>query len=692
MMRKVAAAVTATVLVAGVATLAYSQPAPAPRAAAPAVQQARPLDVEAYAQAPMISGLRLADEGRKIVGLARVPGNTDTMGVAVWNVENLAAGPVITPPKNDMRFQSARPLKADKILIGANTPWTGNIGDCGGEGNDGGSSTKTWVNQDYITDFTMQRFDQPLRPRARSSDVQACINIQPSVAIVSSLPFFDDEVLVSTRDAELNAIYARYNLRTGRLTTTYRGSDDWGVALVDGRTGDILARNGLRTESNQTNTQIFQLRNPTTGQLEEHPALESPIRNRKSINIAGWDETTKKFYIITNLFSDKDRVYMYDPLTKKFDAEPAFAHPRFNASGVVLGGTKENFNKLLGFQYDGAAVETYWIDPIYANVDRALKQALPGRIINIVQLRDGGNQVLVQAESSRHPPAWYILKNQRELQLLGSERPWIDPNTLGETKLQYFNARDGLEVPVLVTLPAGYTKDKGRLPMIVVPHGGPWARDFADWDFSGWTQYFASRGYAVIQPQYRGSEGFGERLWKAGDREWGQKMQDDKDDAALWMVSEGIADRSRIAIHGYSYGGYAAFAAAVRPNGPNAGPFRCSIAGAGVANLARIKNELFGAGRLQREFQGDTVDGLDPQREVRNMNIPLLIYTGDRDVRVPPFHSEDFYRSARAAGKPVQLKILKDMGHQGNLWFPANFREILPMIDNFLKTDCGMAP
>ena len=124
-------------------------------------------------------------------------------------------------------------------------------------------------------------------------------------------------------------------------------------------------------------------------------------------------------------------------------------------------------------------------------------------------------------------------------------------------------------IPGLLTLPASYDKHRhGRIPLVVLPHGGPWARDYLGWDSSGWTQFLATRGYAVLQPQYRGSEGWGMALWKAGDKEWGQKMSDDNDDGAAWLVAEGIADPQRMAIFGYSYGGFAAIAASVRPNSP----------------------------------------------------------------------------------------------------------------------------
>ena len=260
----------------------------------------------------------------------------------------------------------------------------------------------------------------------------------------------------------------------------------------------------------------------------------------------------------------------------------------------------------------------------------------------------------------------------------------IKPGSVGEQSLVYYDARDGMKIPGILTMPAGWKKGDPPPPAIVHPHGGPWARDFMGWDFSGWVQLLSSRGYAVLQPQYRGSTGFGHNLWVAGDAQWGLKMQDDKDDGANWMVQQGYAAKDRIAIFGYSYGGFAAFAASVRPGGP----FKCAIAGAGVANLTRIGNN-WSENRQQRAFQGRTVKGMDPQQNTSKLAMPILIFHGDRDVRVPLYHSTDFHNAVKNTGKS-KLVVLKDMGHQGDKWTADNTRDALNEIEKFLVNDCKL--
>src|SRR5262249_50615322 len=160
-----------------------------------------------------------------------------------------------------------------------------------------------------------------------------------------------------------------------------------------------------------------------------------------------------------------------------------------------------------------------------------------------------------------------------------------------------------------------------------------------------------------------GSDGWGLALWKAGDREWGQKMSDDNDDGAAWLVAQGIADPQRMAIFGYSYGGFAAIAASVRPHSP----YRCAIAGAGVADLQRLGN-LWGGSHAQREAQGNTVAGMDPMKHIADANIPILLYHGDRDTTAETRHSRDFFAAMKSAGKDVEYHEIKDMWHQLPWW------------------------
>ena len=475
--------------------------------------------------------------------------------------------------------------------------------------------------------------------------------------------------------------YYRVNMRTEEKTFLYNGSGRQGISFTDPRNGRILVRQGIEPAGDGDWRVETYMLNEDTGAMEREEPLDYLASNRYQMDVAGYDEASGQYYMITDKFSDKAAVYFYDPKTNQFSNEPVFAHPDFSATGVVLGTDKENWNEPLGFRYAAATVETYWLDPELRSIQEGLEQAFPGQIVDIIDGAKDGNRVLFSTEAADQPPAYYLLINRNKVVMVGDSRPWIDESDIGTTELIYYPARDGLSIPGLLSLPDSYDKNTdGRIPTVILPHGGPWARDYAGWDVSGWVPFLTSRGYAVLQPQYRGSTGFGRELWFAGDEEWGQAMQDDKDDGAQYLVDQGIADPDKLAIFGYSYGGFAAFAATVREDGP----YQCAISGAGVSSLALFRR-IVSANRISRIVQGNTINGMDPSANTSKANIPILVYHGDRDVRVPIAEGRDFYNAVKGRVNAKFVEV-KDMPHSLP-WWPDHHRQSLKAIDDWLKSD-----
>ena len=249
---------------------------------------------------------------------------------------------------------------------------------------------------------------------------------------------------------------------------------------------------------------------------------------------------------------------------------------------------------------------------------------------------------------------------------------------MADVQFVTYEARDGLTVPAYLTLP---TRGEAPHPAVVMPHGGPWSRDVPRFDY--WVQFLANRGYAVLQPQFRGSQGWGQELWRAGDKEWGQRMQDDNDDGALWMVEQGIAARDRLAIYGYSYGGYAAMAAVVRPDTP----FQCAIAGAS-SDIRNFDRKTFEGGNFGRKYQNVSVGGLNIIDHIDDAKIPVHIFHGERDQNVPVWTSERYYGALKRAGKPVKYTEIVDMWHSLP-WWPQHHLAVLEILEEFLANDCG---
>ena len=310
-------------------------------------------------------------------------------------------------------------------------------------------------------------------------------------------------------------------------------------------------------------------------------------------------------------------------------------------------------------------------------------QTLDGVSVRLMRRVPGETPTyLFRVSGLNYPTEHYLLQKQK-LQLLAKEYPAVDRSALGASRFFYYSARDGLNIPAYLTVPNEKLCGPGPYAAVIHPHGGPWARDTMNYDGSGWVPMLVSQCRVVLQPQYRGSNDWGRTLWLAGDREWGQKMQDDKDDGAKWLVTEKLADPKRIAMFGFSYGGYAAFAAAVRPNDL----YKCAIAGAGVSDIDRIWARFY-TNPIFKERQSSTVKGLSPLTQADKIKIPIMVYHGERDQIVPIIQSELFVDRAKAAGKPVEYHVLKDYSH-GAAWTRQIMTDQLTIISDYLKTGCG---
>lgn len=646
----------------------------------------KPIPIQALSEMPAIQSVSMSADGRNIVALLGKPGaeEYETL-LATWDLDKPDKGPTITASGDRMKFIAAAALKADRIMVFARQEWTGELAGCG-EGKTSGA-TKTFVSKAYLTDTAHKGFTEAFADNTRklgiSEQTQRCLELAGTARLIHTLPLDPHKVIVAQLDElSFQDRYYLYDLRNNEAQLLFRASGRSTPGLFNPRNGELLTRTQLEPVGGEYEQRIL-IRNPKSGEFEVHETLTRQLKDRYTLNFVGIDEASGKYYVLTDLFSDRVEARMYDPVARKFDEEPLLAHPEFSISQLIFSVHPDDFGQVQGFTVAAMEPETIWVDPGLRAIHEGLKKAFPGQTVSIMDFTRDRKRVLFATESPRHPTAYHLLVEGNRVVKLGQERGGIDPSDIGEQRWVTYKARDGMTIPAILDLPAGWTKEQGPLPAVIHPHGGPWARDFGGWDPSGWVPFFTSRGYAVLRPQYRGSAGLGRNLWLAGDAEWGQKMQDDKDDGAAWLVKEGIADPKRLVIFGYSYGGFAAAAATVRP----ASPYRCAISGAPVTDLARL-GVRWGESRLQRILQGRTVKGMDPMRHTAQANIPVLLFVGDRDVRTPAFHARDFYEGVK--GKvPAKFELIPDMPHSMP-WYPRHQKVTLGLIERFLAEECGL--
>lgn len=654
----------------------------------PLQADANPIPAEQLSRLPAIQSLSMSADGKHLVALVASP--TDKTGedtaLATWDLDRLDAGPThITPSGDRMKFVGAYALKGDHLMAITRQEWTGALGGCG-EGNSTGS-TKTFISKAYLTDLKHSRFQEAFVDSSRkiglSDATLRCLELAGTSSLVDLLPLDPDHVLISQLDANsFSANYLRYNLSTGRTELLHVGGARSVPGLFHPRNGDLLTREQVDPAGSDEYERRILVHDPATGQFEHHPALSQKITERYTVDIVGIDEQTGNLYVLTDKFTPHVQARVYDPARREFLPEVLAAHPDFDISGLVFGKHPSDFNQILGFRVSGPQEVVEYVHPVMVELQGALKKAFPGKDIRINNYNEDRTRVLFTVSAHDQPPHYYVLADRQHLVNLGSELPGLDTSGIGQQRWVTYSARDGRQIPAILDLPAGWDSSKGPLPAIVHPHGGPWARDYAGWDRSGWVPFLTSRGYAVLRPQYRGSAGLGRDLWIAGDSQWGLSMQDDKDDGAKWMIEQGIADPGRIAIFGYSYGGFAAAAAAVR----SPSPYQCAISGAPVTDLGRLGTS-WSSNRLQRILQGRTVKGMDPMQNTTEAVLPTLLFVGDRDVRTPAFHARGFYNAIRNA-VPAQFEMIADMPHSGP-WYPRHQRQVFDLIENYLSNDCG---
>ena len=360
-----------------------------------------------------------------------------------------------------------------------------------------------------------------------------------------------------------------------------------------------------------------------------------------------------------------------------------FENPQGDIESIVRDGAT---GKVVGIRYHDERWRTHWIDPQLARAQAKIDGALKGSENRIVDYSRDRGRMLVRSARPDDPGVYFLFDRQKgELKTIFAQIPAIPETSLSPTRFVRYQARDGLMIPAFLTLP----KDRPgkNLPLVVMPHGGPFARD--TWEYDPMVQLLANRGYAVLQPQFRGTTGFGRDFVERGYGQWGRKMQDDLDDGFDWLVSQGTADPKRVCIFGGSYGGYAAIWGAIR----NPERYRCAISWAGVTDLRMmLKHDrtLFVARRYYRDWRErvtgingkENLDQLSPVKQARRLRVPLLVGHGRKDSNVPVAQAEELAKALGKSGIAVDTSYYPESGH--NFWNTADFTDWLKKVEAFL--------
>jgi dipeptidyl aminopeptidase/acylaminoacyl peptidase len=370
-------------------------------------------------------------------------------------------------------------------------------------------------------------------------------------------------------------------------------------------------------------------------------------------------------YVRSNVGRDTQALYTYDAESGRL-GELIFGHDAVDVTNVAMSPLDD---RLLAVSYEHERPEIVAVDPGWAALRKSIDAALPDTLNEIVSMSDDERRLLIVAHSDTDPGSFYLLDQPRgELRYYASRMPWLKPHELSQMRSITITARDGVTLHGYLTIPNG--AEPADLPLILHPHGGPYGvRD--SWGFDRRVQFLASRGYAVLQINFRGSGGYGKAFMDIAWQQWGLAMQDDLTDAVQWAIDQGIADPNRICIYGASYGGYAAMVGITRT--PDL--YRCAVNYAGVVDLAELYS-YWSANPLATGIEAwferaighprenrKRLEATSPINNLDGLEVPLFIVHGRRDPRVPIAQAEGLTRALRHREIEHGLFIKSDEGH-----------------------------
>lgn len=374
--------------------------------------------------------------------------------------------------------------------------------------------------------------------------------------------------------------------------------------------------------------------------------------------VAGSDEG----YVLSNQDTGRFALYKYNYFTGEI-GERVFEHARHDITDYQL---NNKGNALLSASYTEDKDSIVWFDKGLEKIQKGLEKALPGQEIWLRSRSADGKYTVVYTISSTDPGSYYLFnKVDGILDRIGGVNDYIEPKKMSVSKYVQYQSRDGITINSYLTLPKN--RDAKSLPLIILPHGGPYGvRDNGDYDPE--VQFLANRGYAVLQPNFRGSDSYGEAFYELGEGEIGRKMQDDLDDGMDWLVKRGIADPRRVCIVGSSYGGYAALWGAIR----NPERYRCAVSFAGVTEFDKqLKyDKRFFRSRHARAWKetvrgekGFDLDDVSPAKQVHRLTRPVMLTHGDRDSTVPFEQYELMVKAANKANIEIETHVYEGEGH-----------------------------
>jgi dipeptidyl aminopeptidase/acylaminoacyl peptidase len=650
----------------GVAALGLSAPASTPVQA----QASQTVPIDVWALRNVVNAVQVSPDGKHLL---------------VHKVDSKEGDYLLQVYKTDDLSKPLRTLAADPMEI----------------------ITASWVSDNHIFGAAWQEVRKRVtRPEENHRSFKAYFynleknkfsTVDGNFSIEGTLPDEPNKILIGSGNAIPDPTgkdpfaafrprsFYKFDLTSGAKKLVIKGNEKYSNLAFDSD-GNPRYAEGY---DNQTKTLRYYFRRPGEGSwtqfgeeydLDKHENLYRVLGGFQGLRGFSADDPNIGYIIDNRNGEDKAALWEFDFRTGQF-GQKLFQPENSDVMSIQTHSIPGN-DKLVAAMYPGAKRERHWFDEEEKALHEALEKQIPfSHQLSISSRSRDGKTMVVQNSGPRDPGSFWLVKDG-QMAKLGSRNPLVNPQQLSDVKYIRYKARDGRMIPAYLTMPKG----EGPFPLVVQHHGGPHVNAVQGYNEIG--QMLANNGYMVLYPQNRISTGWGKAHFDAGYGEHGLAMQDDKDDGALYLIEQGLADPNRVAFYGWSYGGYAAFVASQRENNI----YQCAITMAGVSAPAKSFRARSNPGSPKAladwgERRGKI--GINPIEDVAKTNIPILVAHGDMDSRVRYYHLKDYKKAMEKAGKGnyAQYLTLKGVDHN-NLMFNHQKTLYTKMLD-FLANDCG---
>ena len=613
-----------------------------------ATANSAPPPIEAYAQIPALRDGALSPNGKKLAVVTQVD---NEYAVQIIDIVDMKKPKVISGklPKNVLP-RWIKWANNDRVFVSVRTTSK--------------ASPSTPIHFTTIMSISSDMKDVgPLIKQAKTRRMGSQLGSEAEQRqfndyVIDWLPDDPDHILMgfSKKDSSQTDVQM-VNVRTGNVSTKELGGRNTQEWITD-LTGEVRLAQGRHHTTAEWQMRIRKAGESFFSGPEDFPGLQA------TSDVVGFTEDPDELLVFRYAGNETIGLEVYNLAQKKY-TKTLFRHPEYDVSRVIYA---PNGKKVLGAGFTSTHNEIEFFDPEAKALITEVKAKAIGYNIRYIDQTPDGKLTLLRAVSADEPSLMLLYnRNTKELDLIGNALPRLSEVTPAYVQPISYVARDGQKIPGFVTIPANAMEAGNikNLPYIVFPHGGPNARDSAEFDYMA--QMMASRGYAVLQMNFRGSTGYGRTFTNAGRDNW-VIMQDDVEDGTKWLVEKGYADPDRICIMGWSYGGYAALMAAAK----HGEMYQCTASIAGVTDLGNLMTDMqrYRFGRsASRDFilrgfkDKDDIKENSPLKLAEQIQIPVFLAHGNNDVVVHFGHFERMKKAMKRAGNAATTVEIKNGGH-----------------------------